>query len=167
MNEPRPAMISARPPEMQIEGGELLIDAHRIVRRQHRDGARQANALRARGGRGQRHRRRRHRVIRPMMFAEPEHIEPDAIGEFDLLDDVGEGLVDIDRLAGRGIAPGLDEGVSAELHEGPRQGALLGAGGAMLEQIAFGPNLQSSLRAIGRRETPALSGGRRGDPGIV
>ena len=67
-----------------------------------------------------------------MMLAEPEHIEADAIGELDLLDDVSEGLVDIDRLAGRGIAPGLDEGVSAELHEGPRQCALLGAGGAML-----------------------------------
>ncbi len=52
-----------------------------------------------------------------MMLAEPEHIEADAIGKFDLLDDVSEALVDIDRLAGRGIAPGLDEGVSAKLHE--------------------------------------------------
>jgi hypothetical protein len=67
-----------------------------------------------------------------MMFAEPEHIEADAVGEFDLLDDVSEGLVDIDRLARRGIAPGLDEGVSAELHEGSRRHALLGAGRAML-----------------------------------
>jgi hypothetical protein len=31
-------------------------------------------------------------------------------------DDVGEGFVDVDRLAGRRIAPGLDEGVGAELH---------------------------------------------------
>ncbi len=53
-----------------------------------------------------------------MMLAEPKHIEADAIGELDLLDDVGEGLVDIDRLAGRRIAPGLDECISAELHEG-------------------------------------------------
>jgi hypothetical protein len=75
-----------------------------------------------------------------MMLAEPEHIEPDAIGEFDLLQNVGEGLVDIDWLVGHRIAPGLDEGVSAKLHQGPRQCALLGAGGAMLEQIAFGPN---------------------------
>jgi hypothetical protein len=35
----------------------LLIDAHRIVRRQHLDRARQANALRARCSRGQRHHR--------------------------------------------------------------------------------------------------------------
>ena len=53
------------------------------------------------------------------MFAEPEHIEADAVGEFDLLEDVREGLVDIDRLAGRRIAAGLDEGVGAELHEEP------------------------------------------------
>jgi hypothetical protein len=52
------------------------------------------------------------------MFAEPEDIEADAIGEFDLLDDVSERFVDLDRLAARGIAPGLDEGVSAKLHEG-------------------------------------------------
>ena len=56
-----------------------------------------------------------------MMFAEPEHIETDAIGELDLLDEVSESFVDIDGLASRGIAPGLDEGVSAKLHEGPRQ----------------------------------------------
>ncbi len=55
-----------------------------------------------------------------MMFAEPEHIEADPVGKLDLLQNVGEALVDIDRLAGRGIAPGLDEGVGAELHEGPR-----------------------------------------------
>ncbi len=121
----------------EIERGELLIDAHRIVRRQHRDGARQANALGARSRRGQRHRRRRHCVIRPMMFAEPEHIEADTVGKLDLLQNVGEAFVDVDRLAGRGIAPGLDEGVSAKLHERPRRHALLGAGGAMLEQIAI------------------------------
>jgi hypothetical protein len=66
------------------------------------------------------------------MFAEPEHIEPDAIGQFDLLQNVGEALVHVDRLAGRGIAPGLDEGVSAELHERPLPRTLLGARGAML-----------------------------------
>ena len=67
-----------------------------------------------------------------MMFAEPEHIEADAVGEFDLLDDVGEAFIHIDRLAGGGIVPGLDESVSAELHEGSRRHALLGAGRAML-----------------------------------
>ena len=63
-----------------------------------------------------------------MMLAEAEHIEADPVRELDLLDDVREGLVDIDRLAGRGIAPGLDEGVSAKLHEVPRLHAPRGAG---------------------------------------
>ena len=118
MNEPRPAMISARPPEMKIEGRELLIDAHRIVRRQHGDRAGQADALGARCRRGERDRRRRDRIIRPMMLAEAEHVEADAVGELDLLEHVGEALVDVDRLAGLRIAPGLDEGVGAELHRG-------------------------------------------------
>jgi hypothetical protein len=52
------------------------------------------------------------------MLAEPEHVETDAVGDLDLLDDIGETLVDIDRLAGPRIAPSLDERVSAELHEG-------------------------------------------------
>ena len=116
----------------EIEGGELLIDADRIVRRQHRDRAREANAFGARGCRGKRHGRRRHRVVRPMMLAEAEHVEADPIGEFDLLHDIGEALVDIDRLARPRIAPGLDESVGAEFHESPRQRAIPVAGEAML-----------------------------------
>ena len=104
----------------EIEGRELLIDAHRIVRRQHGDGAREPNALRPRGGGGERHGGRGDRIVRPMVLAEPEHIETDAVGQLDLLDDVGESLVDIDRLARDRIAPGLDKGVGAELHEWPR-----------------------------------------------
>ena len=138
----------------------MLIDAHRIVRRQHGDRARQANALGARGGGGQRHRRRRHRVIRPMMFAEPEHIEADAIGELDLLEDVGEGLVDVDRLAGRGVAPGLDEGVSAELHEGPRLGALRSARiVTFCRRDSVGPN-RNRHWSQGRRKHAVISGQR-------
>ena len=37
-----------------------------------------------------------------MMLAEAEHVEADAVGKLDLLDHISEGLVDIDRLAGRG-----------------------------------------------------------------
>jgi hypothetical protein len=44
-----------------------------------------------------------------MMLAEAEDVEADPVGELDLLQDVGEALVDIDRLAGSRIAPGLDE----------------------------------------------------------
>ena len=100
----------------EIEGRELLVDAYRIVRRQHRDGAGQPDALGARRGRGERDGRRRDRIVRPVMLAEAEHVEADPVGELDLLQNVGEAPVDIDRLARLRIAPGLDEGVSAELH---------------------------------------------------
>ena len=55
------------------------------------------------------------------MLAEAEHVEADAVGELDLLQHIGEALVDIDRLAGQRIAPGFDEGVGAELHEDSRE----------------------------------------------
>ena len=99
-----------------IEGGELLIDAHRIVGRQHRDGAREADALGQRGARCEHDRRGRDGVVRPMMLADAEHVEPDAVGKLDLLHEVGEGLLEPVRLAGQRVAPGLDEGVDAELH---------------------------------------------------
>jgi hypothetical protein len=95
----------------------LLIDADRIVGRQHGDCAGQSDAFGARCGSGERDGRRRDRVIRPMMLAEPEHIEADPVRELDLLEHVGEALVDVDRLAGQRITAGLDEGVSAELHK--------------------------------------------------
>jgi hypothetical protein len=53
------------------------------------------------------------------MFADAEHVEPHAIGDFDLLHKVGEGLVDADRFAGQRVAPGFDESVDAEFHQGP------------------------------------------------
>jgi hypothetical protein len=56
------------------------------------------------------------------MLAEAEEVETGAVAELDLLEHVGEAFVDVDRLAGHGIAVGLDEGVGAELYEGLRSG---------------------------------------------
>ena len=67
--------------------------------------------------RRQRHRGGRNGVVGPVVLAEAEDVEPDLIGELDLFQKLGEGLVEIDRLAGRAVEPGLDEGVDAELHE--------------------------------------------------
>ena len=103
-----------------VERGELLVDAHRVVGREHRDGAREADALRPRRADRERHRRGRDGVVRPVVLAEAEHVEADAVGELDLLHEIGEGPVEADRLAGRGIAPGLDKGVDAEFHANPR-----------------------------------------------
>ena len=52
-----------------------------------------------------------------MVLAEAKDVEPDLIGELDIFQKVGEGLVEIDRLASRGVEPGLDKGVDAELHQ--------------------------------------------------
>ena len=100
-----------------VERGELLVDAHRIVGRQHRDGARETDALRARRARRERDRGRRDGVVRPVMLAEAEHVEPDAVGELDLLHEIGEGPVEADRFARRRIEPGLGEGVDAKFHQ--------------------------------------------------
>ncbi len=50
------------------------------------------------------------------MFAEAANVEPDAVGEFDLLEEIGEGPVDVDGLASRRVAPRLDKGIDAEFH---------------------------------------------------
>ena len=111
-----------RPPARQkVEARKLLIDAHRIVGREHRDGARQADALRPRGPGRKHDGRRRDCIVGPVMLADPEHVEADAVGELHLLHEVGEGLVDSGGLSRPGIAPGLDEGVDAEFHRGPRE----------------------------------------------
>ena len=57
------------------------------------------------------------------MLAEAEHVEADPVGKLDLLEHVGEALVDPDRLASPRVAAGLDESVGAELHWGPRASA--------------------------------------------
>ena len=44
MNEPRPAMISARPLREEIERREVLEHPHGVVGAEHRHGAREANA---------------------------------------------------------------------------------------------------------------------------
>jgi hypothetical protein len=60
-----------------VEGCELLIKAHRIVGRKHRHRARETDALGARRRGRERDRRRRDRVVRPVVLAEPEHVESD------------------------------------------------------------------------------------------
>ncbi len=58
MNEPRPAMISARPPDSRLTVSELLEHSHGIVGAEHGDGARQPDLARARCRRAKHHRRR-------------------------------------------------------------------------------------------------------------
>ena len=57
MNDPRPAMISARPPESRSRVANCLEHPHRVVGAEHADGARQPDALRALADRGRARRR--------------------------------------------------------------------------------------------------------------
>src|SRR4051794_13683876 len=89
MKEPRPAMISARPPESRSRvakswktrtGSSELITETALVRR----------TLGSLGRRRQRHRRRGDREVRPVVLADLEDIEADLVGELDLLDQVAQ-----------------------------------------------------------------------------
>ena len=68
----------------QIEGAEILADAHRVVGTEHGDGAGEANPLRARRGSGQHDRRRGNGIVGAVMLADAVDIEPDLIGQLDL-----------------------------------------------------------------------------------
>src|SRR5690606_42113566 len=61
------------------------------------DGAAQADAAGAGGGRGQHHRRGRGDVIRPVVLAQPEHVEADLVGQLDRLQQVARPLFGADE----------------------------------------------------------------------
>ena len=94
----------------QVDRRELLEDADRIVGAEHVDGAREPDPLRPdRGGRED-GRRGRDGEVRPVVLPDAEDVEPDLVGELDLLDQVPQPLL--------GVEPGrqLSEGVDPELH---------------------------------------------------
>ena len=88
MNEPRPAMISARPPEIRSSvakswktrtGSSELMTLTALVSRMR--------FVRARR-RGEHDRRRGDDEVRPVVLADAEDVEPDLVGELDLLEQV-------------------------------------------------------------------------------
>ena len=87
----------------QVEGGEVLEDAHRVVRAEHRHRAGQPDALGALGGRGEHDGRRRDGEVGPVVLADAEDVEPDLVGELDLLDQVAQPLRRVDRVPARRI----------------------------------------------------------------
>jgi hypothetical protein len=84
-------MISARPPR-RGRASQKLKDAKRVVGAENGDRARQADALRARRRRAERDRGRGDGKVGPVVLAEPEHVEPDLVGELDLLEQVPQPL---------------------------------------------------------------------------
>ena len=86
MNEPRPAMISARPPESRSSvakswntrtGSSELSTVTALV---------EADALGPRGAGREHDGRGGHRVVGAVVLADAEDVEPDLVGELDLLD---------------------------------------------------------------------------------
>ena len=110
MNEPRPAMISARPPEMQVELGEVLEDADRVVGAEHGDRAREADPLGPGGDRGQHDRRRGDEEVGAVVLADGEHVEAELVGQLGLLEQVAHPLLRAD--AGGEVG----EGGESEFH---------------------------------------------------
>ena len=81
MNDPRPAMISARPPESRSTSAKLLEHAHGVVGAEHGDGAGKAYALGLDGGRPEHHGGRGDEEVRAVVLADGEHVEPELVGE--------------------------------------------------------------------------------------
>jgi hypothetical protein len=76
----------------QVEGGELLVDADRIVRTQHGDRRRQANRFGFHRRGGEDGDRRRCGEIRTVVFAETVEIKAELVGERDFFEHVGNAL---------------------------------------------------------------------------
>src|SRR2546428_12054507 len=102
----------------EIQRREVLEYTNRVVRAEHGDGARQADVFGARGGSGKDDRRRGHDELGAVMLADPEDVEPDLIGELDLLEESADPLRRADRSTGPRVGRSLAEAVDAELHEG-------------------------------------------------
>ena len=92
MNEPRPAMISARPPESRSTVAKSWKTRTGSSELSTVDRARQPDPLRARRGRAEDDGRRRDGEVGPVVLADAEDVEPDLVGELDLLDQVAQPL---------------------------------------------------------------------------
>src|SRR5829696_4665573 len=94
----------------EIERGEVLEDAHRVVGAQNRDRARQANGSRAGSGGRQHHSRRRDGVVGAMVLADAEDVEAELICQLDLLEEVVQPPCRVD------LGADVGEGVEAKFH---------------------------------------------------
>ncbi len=91
MNEPRPAMISARPPESRSRVAKSW-NTRTGSSEQSTDTALVSRTRSVRvGGRGEHDGGRGDGEVRPVVLADAEHVEADLVGEHDLLlDEVAE-----------------------------------------------------------------------------
>ena len=144
MNDPRPAMISARPPESRSSvakswntrtGSSELSTLTALVRRIVSVLAAIAASTTAGAETIE---------VLTMVLADAEDVEPDLFGEDGLLDQVAHALVGADDVPVERVLLQLGEGVEPDLHR---------------STVPEGPVLLSRARAI-----PACGSGRRARP---
>ena len=106
------------PARQQVQRGEVLEDPDRVVGAQHGDRAGQADAARARGRGAEDHGGRGDDEVGAVVLADAEDVEPDLVGQLDLLQQVLQPLLGGDDVAGARVRRALREGVDAEFHGG-------------------------------------------------
>ena len=89
----------------QVDGREVLEDADRVVRAEHRHGARQPDLLGADRGGAEDDGRGGDGEVRAVMLSDAEDIEAEPVGELDLLHQVSQPLCRVDGLSARRIRP--------------------------------------------------------------
>ena len=94
----------------QVDRRELLEDPDGVVGAQHADRARQSQPRRPRGDRGERDRGRRDDEVPAVVLADAEDVEPDALRELRLLEQ-------LPHAHGRARCTELREGVDPEFHQ--------------------------------------------------
>jgi hypothetical protein len=90
MNEPRPATDLGASAREQVDRGELLVDAHRVIGAQHRDAAGETDTLGDGCGGSEHDRGRRDREVLAMVLTDGEHVEAESVGEGDLGDQIAQ-----------------------------------------------------------------------------
>jgi hypothetical protein len=114
----------------QVECRELLEHPHRIIRAEHRDRAREPDPRGPCRRGGEHDRRCRHGEIGAVMLTDAEHVEPDLVGQLDLLEQIAQTPVPVDARAD------LGETVDTQVHVAqPSDACLASCGPPMLRNF--------------------------------
>ncbi len=103
----------------EIQGGEVLEDADRVVRAQDGDGAGQADTLGTRGRSGENHGRRGGYEFLAVVFADAENIQADLVGELDFFEKIAHTLGGTNSHTRYRVRSCFDKAVYANLHIEP------------------------------------------------
>src|SRR5439155_22163626 len=111
----------------RVEGREVGIYAHRVLRAQHRDGSAETDAFGSAGDRRQHHVSGRVHEVGSVVLADVERIDPHRIGQYSLLDVIAHHDIRMEALTEL-INGDVAESVQAELELRRAHGLLLASG---------------------------------------